>query len=371
MANLVVKNISSQPLWFRDFYTTIAPGQTAQVNRTPAELGDMRGLQTFIDQGMVEVTVLLDPYEISSELVAVWPLGLNWRPVAASTVALNALPVAKNRLGDLRLVTGSLTLYVWDGAGWVGLGGGGGAPPLAHASTHFTGGTDPIAVGTGNAAVSITDPGHVHTVNPATALNNTVTLSGWYAINSVEQPWPTGSAARGTIAQNAATALPTGQPGVPRLMVVDFPVGWLGGSVTINGTGRGGLAMSETFAFPLGGGVVVGVKAFMTLTNYVNSAPAGGAGVLATVALGDGYGVPHDDIVAFLKVSIDGAADSFALTDTANGVFEPVGAHHGNHAVDVWYTYLHNTSQSSHTHTLNSGATGITGSDTGHTHALV
>lgn len=121
MSSLVVKNISTQPIWLRDLYTSLDPGQSKTCNRTSTELGDMRGLQKFIDQGLVEVTILLDQYEVSSELIAVWPLGLNWRPTVASLVALNALPATNNRLGDTRLVTSSLELYVWNGTLWVNI----------------------------------------------------------------------------------------------------------------------------------------------------------------------------------------------------------------------------------------------------------
>lgn len=360
MSSLAITNISSTPLWLRDIYTALAPGETKIVDRTPAEMGDMRGLQDYIAQGKVEVSIVLPANEINSELVSVWPLGLNWRPTAPTLPALNALPVLKNKLGDIRVVTGTLTPYMWDGAGWVSLSNYIGTPGQ-HASTHATGGSDAVTVTSTTATNQSATTGI--SVNAATATNNGLLLTGWYALNSVEAD----GLSQGSLAQNVASNTPSAQPGVPRTMDVTFPAGWAGGTLTINGTGRGGAAISETFTKPGGGGTVVGTKAFFTVTNYVNSAPTV-AGFTATVGLGDAYGVPHDNVVAFLKVSIDGSADTFDIADTVNGTFDPVGAHHGNHNVDVWYTYTLTISQASHTHTVTDA--GHTHTQTSHTHNL-
>jgi len=310
-----------------------------------------------------------------------------------------------------------------EGSTWVSLAGGG--PPGPHATSHATGGLDPITVGStiainnlgttgitvnsyagalsvtdpghihgltdpghshsvstatatnnanttgmavvsGTASVSITDPSHSHTLSNATPAIGSILMSGWYSINSVESS----GLSQGTIAQNSASATPTNQPGVPRPMDVVFPSNWIGGTVTVNGIGRGGTVVSETFTFPPGGGTVEGSKPLITLTSFTNSAPAGGGGVLATVQLHDSYAVPEENVVQFLKVSIDGQADSFATADTVNGTFEPVGNHHGNHGMDVWYTYSINPVQVAHTHTVNANTTGITASDSGHTHNI-
>jgi hypothetical protein len=297
--------------------------------------------------------------------------------------------------------------YIWnetehapnyaDGFTWVSLAPGG--PPSPHSSSHATLGTDPLiidaSIATNNlsttgltvnnstAVTSVTDPGHIHaltdpghthTANSATAVNNAILLTGWYGLNSIEAD----DTAQGLLGQNAASSTPTAQPGVPRVMNVTFPAGWVGGTVTINGTGRNGSPLLEVFTMPLGGGTVAGVKPFFSVVDYANSAPSGGAGVNATISLGEGYGVPHANVVTFLKVSIDGVADTFGINDPTNGVFDPVGAHHGNHGIDVWYTYTLNLTQSSHTHTLSTdqtGAsatthtTGVTVADSGHTHS--
>ena len=123
MSTLTVTNISPTSLWLRDLYVELSPGEEATITRTPAEMGSMIGLQEFISEGKIEVNITLDAHEAPSELVAVWPLGLNWRPTVASSASL---PTTKNRLGDVRLAIASLTLHVWDGTAWQGLGGGGG-----------------------------------------------------------------------------------------------------------------------------------------------------------------------------------------------------------------------------------------------------
>jgi hypothetical protein len=158
----------------------------------------------------------------------------------------------------------------------------------------------------------------------------------WYSFESSEAPGVT----VGTIAQNVASVAATTQPGIPRPMDVSFPAGWVGGTVTVNGTGRSGGVVSQTYTKPGGGGTVLGTVPFWTLTSFVNSAPAGGAGTNATISLHDGYAVPEPGVQAFLKVTVDGGSTTFDSTDLANGVFEPNAPHHGNHRVDVWYTFV-------------------------------
>jgi len=119
---LRITNVSSGNLWMRDLYTELSPGETATIKRTPAEMGDMVGLQEYLAQGKVSVDIDLESYESSGELVPVWPLGLNGRPAVPTTVAL---PLLNNRLGDTRLVLNILQQFAWNGTVWVGLGGGG------------------------------------------------------------------------------------------------------------------------------------------------------------------------------------------------------------------------------------------------------
>lgn len=157
MSTLRITNVSGTPLWLRDLYTELSPGETATITRTPAEMGDMIGLQGFITEGLVSVDIDLDPHEAPSELVAVWPLGLNWRPTVADAAALAALPIAKNRLGDVRLVINTLSLHAWNGAAWQALGGGGGGGVTnvtASAPIASSGGVTPNISLTGIVAVA-------------------------------------------------------------------------------------------------------------------------------------------------------------------------------------------------------------------------
>lgn len=145
MSTLRITNVSPSTLWLRDLYTELSPGETATITRTPAEMGDMIGLQGFITEGLVSVDIDLDPHEAPSELVAVWPLGLNWRPTVQTLVDLNALPVAKNREGDVRIVVDTLTLFGWDGTAWQPLDGGAGIASITGvAPISITAGANPI-----------------------------------------------------------------------------------------------------------------------------------------------------------------------------------------------------------------------------------
>jgi len=347
MSSLAIKNLSTARIWLRDLYVYLDPGETKIANRTPTEMGDMRGLQDYIDQGLVEVTITLPTGEIKSELVAVWPLGLNWRPVATTVIALNALPVAKNRLGDIRVVTQTLVPYVWDGMAWISLVNFAG-PPAAHASTHTTGGVDPLTIDDGTTGL---------TVNSATATNNAFVANGHYVIDTPEAD----GTQVGLVGQTSTGAIPTRQPGVPRTIDITFPANWATGSITINGTGRSGDLVTETYGFPPGGGVVAGTKPFYFLTDFVNDFPIVGPVVNATLGMGRAFGVPEKGVVAFLKISFDGVNGAFSISDVANGTFDMVGNHNGNHGIDVWYTYSVTPTQAGHTHTV---------TDPGHAHSI-
>jgi len=151
MSTLTVTNVSATPLWLRDLYTELSPGESATITRTPAEMGDMIGLQEYLAEGKVEVNITLDSHEAPSELVSVWPLGLNWRPVVPT---VPDLPTTKNRLGDVRMVLSTLGLHAWNGSAWVSLGGGGGG------GVASVGGTAPIASSGGaNPVISLQNSG--------------------------------------------------------------------------------------------------------------------------------------------------------------------------------------------------------------------
>lgn len=124
MSILRVTNISGDSLWLRDLYTTLSVDETRTIKRTSAEMGDMIGLQELISENLVTVDIDLEDYEAPSELIAVWPLGLNWRPNVAT---VGDLPTEKNREGDTRLVSATLEMWVWDGSSWSLVSGGGGS----------------------------------------------------------------------------------------------------------------------------------------------------------------------------------------------------------------------------------------------------
>jgi hypothetical protein len=160
MSILRITNVSPGNLWLRDLYTELSPGETATIKRTPAEMGDMVGLQEYLANGKVVVDIDLEAYESSGELVPVWPLGLNGRPAVPTTVAL---PLLNNRLGDTRLVIDILQQFAWNGTVWVGIGGGGGGgvtSVTASLPLSSSGGATPIislgTVGVGNGGTGAT-----------------------------------------------------------------------------------------------------------------------------------------------------------------------------------------------------------------------
>jgi hypothetical protein len=270
--------------------------------------------------------------------------------------------------------------------------------PVDHAPTHATGGIDPLTVNsttaTNNAnttglsvnsaaaATSVTDPGHVHTltdpghthtVNSTTATNNAARVGIHETLGRINADNRT----LGTIDQTVASAAPSDQTAHLRTRNVNFPAGWVGGTITINGIGPDGLAIAEVFTKPVGGGIVVGSKVYATVSTHVNSAPGGVLGTVATITNTAVLGVAQHPVAAFIMVSIDGSPDNFSVTDLVNGAFDTVGAHIGNHTIEVWYAVDVTPSQAAHTHTLNSAttgasvashATGISVTDAGHSH---
>jgi len=224
--------------------------------------------------------------------------------------------------------------------------------PTAHAPSHASG-ADPLTVNSTTATNNSASTGI--TLGTATPAIGAILMNGFYIFDSVELP----ATIQGTLDQTVASIVPARQPGIPRPLKVTFPAAWAGGSITANGTGRQGVVASETFVKPVGGGTVEGTVPFYFTTSFVNNAPGGTPGVTASITLHDGYAIPDAPIVAFVKLSIDGNAATFAEANITTGVFEPVEAHHGNHSVVVWYTYQLNPSQGAHSHTL---------TDPGHNH---
>jgi len=254
--------------------------------------------------------------------------------------------------------------------------------PLVHAPTHATGGTDPLAVASttatnntattgatvnsGTAAVAITDPGHTHTINAATATNTAITRVFHETLQSVQND----AALLVTLNNQAASALPSTQIANPRILDVDFPAAWNGGTVTVNGTDLYGTVVTETFTKPGGGGVAHGTKVFSFITNAVNNTPAVTLNNNAQVNISFEIGVANVPVTAFLKVTIQGVADTFAAQNLTLGWFDTTGNHSGGKTVEVWYTQALTVTQNSHTHTAVTASTGVTTSDAGHTHGV-
>lgn len=140
----------------------------------------------------------------------------------------------------------------------------------------------------------------------------------------------------GTIASNAASALPTAQQNHYRTIDVSFPAGWTGGNVSVVGLDRYGLPITGTAVFPAGGGLVKVHAVFSSVTSFTNSAP-GGAGGAATVQIGTELGTGQLPL-SFVKLSVNGIQEAFAGTDIPNGSFTPTTAPNGNRNYEVWYT---------------------------------
>lgn len=321
--------------------------------------------------------------------------------------------------------------YIWnetetapnfaDGGTWMSYAGSG--PPAPHATSHQTGGNDPLsvaaatatnlsgatglAVTTGAASPVVTDPGHTHTltdpghthnVGSTTATNNSnttsVTANSASANISVSDPGhnhtltdpghshSVGSATAtnnpiqltihetfhkieqdngtlGDITENEISASPSDTLGHPRTINVSFAANWLGGAVTVNGLDIYGTVVSETYHMPIGGGNVSGTKGFSSLTNFTNNITSAG-NAKTTVKRGTYLQVASKPVTNFLRVCVDGTSTTFSDTDTTNGTFDATADHNGK-TVEVWYTVSVVVTQNAHSHgSTTSSGTGAT-----------
>jgi len=136
MSQLLITNISTEDLWLRDLYATVRPGRQISVSRSPVEMGNMVGVQQMLAAGKLTVEIVPKAGELLNELIPAWPMGQNWRPTVYQSTDLPALG---NQLGDTRVTRVPLVMYVWDGAAWLPLGGGGGGSPTGPAGGSLAG----------------------------------------------------------------------------------------------------------------------------------------------------------------------------------------------------------------------------------------
>jgi hypothetical protein len=154
----------------------------------------------------------------------------------------------------------------------------------------------------------------------------------------------------GTIAESAASASASTQPGYPGTLDVAFVAGWEGGDITVNGKDPLGASINEVFtANP--GSTVNGVKnfAFIDASGIVNSSTAGAAD-LATVQTGASLGITTAGTPTFLKLVVNGADEAIAAQDTTNKTFQPTTAPDALKSFSVWYTSDHTHVQDAHSH---------------------
>lgn len=324
MPKLAIQSNVNQPLCVGGLVGVLNPTQVKLIEATVQELEAIRiPLSLLVRKGLITISAVStteDPFDDHAEGVVFSQLPSITGDPSANYVTTSSSSLLPNEkvltAGNFITITPAVSTVTVSLA--------------SHASTHTSVGTDPLNTST------------------ITATNNTLTLTGWYTLNSTEAD----NIVIGTISQTVASVTASMQPGVPRTINVSFPPSWVGGTITVNGIGRNGASISEVYTTPgVGGGVHTGLKPFFTLTNFVNSNPTGSV-LNANIVLGQAYGVPHFPIVSFLKVSIDGSATTFDIMDTTNGTFDPVGTHHGNHGIDVWYTYTVSITQSSHNHNI-------------------
>jgi len=70
MATLNITNVSTEDVYLRDLYTSIAVGESKEIERAASELSAMRSLQAAMAAGKVTLSVAYDADEVGSGLQA-------------------------------------------------------------------------------------------------------------------------------------------------------------------------------------------------------------------------------------------------------------------------------------------------------------
>jgi hypothetical protein len=212
----------------------------------------------------------------------------------------------------------------------------------------------------------------------ATAVNQDQTTRRHEFFYNPEAP----ATSYGTLADDAASANPTGQPTHPTTLDVVFAAGFNAGDVTIHGTAPDGTAITEVI--PTGDGVTRNGTVVFALLDAVGAFTCDGGGTgsdLATIQSAGDLGLAEPNATVS-KLSADGVNEAFAQAagQITAGSVTPTTAKDGATVYEVWYAVDHTHVQNAHTHVqdahthVQDAHTHVqdahTHTQTAHTHAL-
>jgi len=134
-----------------------------------------------------------------------------------------------------------------------------------------------------------------------------------------------------------ASAAGITQLSCPRVLQVVFSAGWNGGDVKITGVRNDGATISETVAAPAGGGTVLTVNAFLSVTYLENlgTFSAGTVDVQTSTKLAI---CARGSAVTFVALSTDHVREAFSTSAAAYGTFTPTTGPNAAHNYEVYYT---------------------------------
>jgi len=188
------------------------------------------------------------------------------------------------------------------------------------------------------------------TVGSTTAVNAAAIVRRHEFFYNPEAP----ATSYGTLADDAASANPTGQPTHPTTLDVVFAAGFDAGDVTVSGTAPDGTAITEVFATGASA-TRNGTKVFATLDAVgAFTCDAGGTGSeTATIQSGGDLGLAEPNATV-TKLSAGGVNEAFtqAAGQITAGSVTPTTAKDGATVYEVWYTAGHTHTQTAHTHAL-------------------